>query len=313
MSGLLSHTGRSLFRANTSLSFVRTLATLNTPSTPLPPRGPVSNARLIKTDFPTYVDPYQTTVQAWVRDFETNKPLSIVDLSAAVFNAPLRQDLIHQAVKYERNAVRQGTHYTRGISDVRGTTKKAFPQKGRGAARVGTLRAPQFRGGGVVHGPKPRSHATELPRKMWLAALRSALSAKYAQNQLVVVDNLHLDTLKTQHLYARLISHSWLFASKKVTSRSTYTERLQSLQQKAQTSAQSRFHATTFVPALVPSASVLFLAGSPSDNLEKALGNITNVDYMLAQDTEIYPLMQNELLVLDREAVELLQNKLSFK
>ncbi|RKP39548.1 mitochondrial ribosomal protein L4, partial [Dimargaris cristalligena] len=129
-------------------------------------------------------------VQAFVRDFATNRPLAIADLPAVIYNAPLRTDLLHRTVTYERDAARQGTHSTKGISDVRGTTRKAFPQKGRGAARVGTLRAPQFRGGGIAHGPKPRSHRTELPRQVWLHGLRNALSIKYRQNQLIIVDSL---------------------------------------------------------------------------------------------------------------------------
>ena len=91
-----------------------------------------------------------------------------------------------------------------------GTTRKWAAQKGRGKARVGTHRAPHWKGGSVAHGPRPRSHATEIQRKVWLMGLRSALSAKYAQNQLILVDDLKLESHKTQNLNSILWSNNWI-------------------------------------------------------------------------------------------------------
>lgn len=92
-------------------------------------------------------NPFPTHVQAWLRDFETNKPLDILNISAEVFAAPLRRDLLHRAVIFERDGLRAGTGSALSRSEVSGTGRKAFAQKGRGKARVGSLRAPHFRGG----------------------------------------------------------------------------------------------------------------------------------------------------------------------
>ncbi|KAJ1877940.1 54S ribosomal protein yml6, mitochondrial, partial [Kickxella alabastrina] len=123
------------------------------------------------------VNPLPETVQAWMMDFETNEPLDILDVQRSVFAAPIRTDIIHRVVTYERNMLRQGTHNSRTRSEVRGSTRKVQPQKGLGRARHGTRRAPQFVGGAKAHGPVPRSHETQIQRKVWLMALRSVLSA----------------------------------------------------------------------------------------------------------------------------------------
>ncbi|KAF9366560.1 54S ribosomal protein L4 mitochondrial [Mortierella sp. NVP85] len=114
-----------------------------------------------------------------------------------------------RVVVWQRDAMRQGTHSTKGRSEVSGTTRKAAPQKGRGAARVGSLRAPQRRGGGVPFGPKPRDHSSELPRKVQDMGLRVALSTKFAQDQLVIVDGLELDSHKTREFEAIQKRHGW--------------------------------------------------------------------------------------------------------
>ncbi|ORX93561.1 ribosomal protein L4, partial [Basidiobolus meristosporus CBS 931.73] len=152
------------------------------------------------------------SVQAWVHEFRNKKPLRILDLHKSVFGSPLRVDILHRVVVWQRDALRQGTHSTKGISDVRGSTRKAFSQKGRGAARVGTIRAPQFRGGATVHGPKPRSHETALQKKVVDMGLRVALSTKYAQNQLVIVNSVELTSHKTRELAHILKSNQWTSA-----------------------------------------------------------------------------------------------------
>ncbi|KAJ2003658.1 54S ribosomal protein yml6, mitochondrial, partial [Coemansia thaxteri] len=150
------------------------------------------------------VNPFPQTIQAWMMDFETNEPIEILDVQRSVFAAPIRPDIIHRVVTYERNMKRQGTHNSRTRSEVRGSTRKVQPQKGLGMARHGTRRAPQFVGGAKAHGPVPRSHETQIQRKVWLMALRSVLSAKYAQDQLVVVDNMEIESHRTRDL-ARML------------------------------------------------------------------------------------------------------------
>jgi large subunit ribosomal protein L4 len=99
-----------------------------------------------------------------------------VDLPAEVFDAQTNVPLIHQVVVAQQAAARQGTHATKSRGDVRGGGKKPYRQKGTGRARQGSIRAPQFTGGGVVHGPQPRDYSQRTPKKMKAAALRGALS-----------------------------------------------------------------------------------------------------------------------------------------
>ncbi|KAI8137688.1 ribosomal protein L4/L1e [Fennellomyces sp. T-0311] len=146
------------------------------------------------------MSPFPSHVEAFVRDFKTSEPLSIVNLDRQVFNAPLRRDILQRVVVWQRDSMRQGTHSAKSRSEVAGTGKKAAPQKGRGKARVGDMKAPHFRGGGIAFGPKPRDHSTDLPRKVQEMGLRVALSTKYAQDQLTVVDNLDIESSKTRDL-----------------------------------------------------------------------------------------------------------------
>ncbi|KAF9109308.1 54S ribosomal protein L4 mitochondrial [Mortierella sp. AM989] len=155
------------------------------------------------------VSPFHTPLQAWIRDLKSNEPKDLIFLKRQVFGAPLRKDILHRVVVWQRDAERQGTQSTKGRSEVSGTTKKAAPQKGRGAARVGSLRAPQRRGGGIAFGPKPRDHSSELPRKVQEMGLRVALSTKFAQDQLVIVDDLSLDSHKTREFEAIKDRHGW--------------------------------------------------------------------------------------------------------
>ncbi|KAG0165450.1 54S ribosomal protein, mitochondrial [Apophysomyces sp. BC1034] len=149
------------------------------------------------------------SVQAFLRDFKTNEPVSIVDLNSEVFGAPLRRDILHRVVVWQRDCMRQGTSSTKGRADVRGSGRKVAGQKGRGKARIGNLKAPHLRGGGIAFGPKPRDHSTDLPRKVQEFGLRVALSAKYAQDQLTVVETLQdFESHKTREL-AKVLEDSY--------------------------------------------------------------------------------------------------------
>lgn len=121
-------------------------------------------------------------------------------LSEDVFGAPARTDLMSAVVRYQDAKSRQGTHKVKGRAEVRGGGKKPFRQKGTGRARQGTTRAPQWRGGGVVHGPTPRSYAFKLNKKVRRAALRSALSHRIAEGSVVILENLELPEIKTKHV-----------------------------------------------------------------------------------------------------------------
>jgi large subunit ribosomal protein L4 len=112
------------------------------------------------------------------------------ELPPEIFDAKVNVALIHQVVVAQEAAARQGTHATKTRGDVRGGGKKPYRQKGTGRARQGSLRAPQYAGGGVVHGPQPRSYEQRTPKKMKAAALRGALSDRARHGRVHVVDSL---------------------------------------------------------------------------------------------------------------------------
>jgi large subunit ribosomal protein L4 len=120
------------------------------------------------------------------------------DLEDAVFNTEVKEYLIHDMVRYQLAARRQGTAKTKGRSEVRGGGRKPFKQKGTGNARQGSRRAPNHPGGGTVFGPTPRSYEFKLNRKVKKAALKSALSARFRDEQLVVLNALELDQISTK-------------------------------------------------------------------------------------------------------------------
>ncbi len=113
-----------------------------------------------------------------------------IELPAELFDAPANIALMHQVVTAQRAAARQGTHSTKTRGDVRGGGKKPYRQKGTGRARQGSTRAPQFTGGGVVHGPKPRDYSQRTPKKMIAAALRGALSDRARNGRIHAVTEL---------------------------------------------------------------------------------------------------------------------------
>jgi large subunit ribosomal protein L4 len=132
------------------------------------------------------------------------KKVGQLELADAIFGARVNQDLLHEASRWYLNSQRAGTHKTKDKSEVSGAGRKLWRQKGTGRARVGSIRSPLWRHGGTVHGPKPRDYSYALPKKMLLGALRSALSAKLAQQKLTVVDGWTLDSHKTRPLQLAL-------------------------------------------------------------------------------------------------------------
>lgn len=121
-----------------------------------------------------------------------------VELPAAIFEAPINVDLMHQAYVRQMANARLGTHDTKVRSEVAGGGAKPWKQKGTGRARQGSRRAAQWVGGGRIHTPHPRSYEQRMPKKMRQAALRSALSAKAAESGVVVIDDLDIAEAKTK-------------------------------------------------------------------------------------------------------------------
>ena len=126
--------------------------------------------------------------------------VNTVDLSTTIFEAPINTDLMYQAYIRQMANARQGTHSTKGRSEVSGGGRKPWRQKGTGRARQGSIRSPQWVGGGKVHTPKPRDYSIKMPRKMRRAALRSALSVKASDQAIVVLDDLTLPEPKTRFM-----------------------------------------------------------------------------------------------------------------
>ena len=121
-----------------------------------------------------------------------------MELADEVFAARVNRALLYEAVRHYLAGRRAGTHKTKVRSEVSGSGKKPWRQKGTGRARVGSIRSPLWRHGGTVHGPQPRDYSYHLPKKMLLGALRSALTAKVAEQKLTVVDALRMDSHKTR-------------------------------------------------------------------------------------------------------------------
>jgi large subunit ribosomal protein L4 len=138
-----------------------------------------------------------------------NQDAGEIELSDDIFGVVVRPDILARMVNWQLAKRRAGTHKAKGISDIQGTTKKPFKQKGGGRARQGSLRSPQFRGGAVIFGPVVRSHAFGLQKKVRRLALKTALSAKQAEGKLVILETAHVDEAKTKLLGARLAKFGW--------------------------------------------------------------------------------------------------------
>lgn len=138
-----------------------------------------------------------------------NKAAGEIDLAEAVFGATVRKDLLARMVNWQLAKRRAGTHKVKTVSEISGTTRKPYRQKGTGRARQGSLRSTQFRGGATMFGPVVRDHAHGLQKKVRKAALRSALSAKQADGKLIVLDEAKLKEPKTKELVTRFGKLGW--------------------------------------------------------------------------------------------------------
>ena len=130
----------------------------------------------------------------------TGEVVKQIEISDEVFAVPFNEAVVHQAMLRQRANARQGTASTKTRSEVTGSSRKLFRQKGTGSARAGSLRSPLRRGGGIVFGPKPRSYHQAIPKKTRQLALRCVLSAKIKDEELVILEELELDEPKTKEM-----------------------------------------------------------------------------------------------------------------
>jgi large subunit ribosomal protein L4 len=196
-----------------------------------------------------------------------NTPAGDIELDDAIFGVTVKRDLLARAINWQLAKRRGGNHKTKGISDIRGTTKKPYKQKGTGNARQGSLRSPQFRGGARIFGPVVRSHEFDLPKKVRKLALKNALSSKAAEGKLIVLDVAKADSHKTKALAAA-------------------------------------FEKMGLVNALVIDGN------TPDVNFQRAARNIPLIQLMPTEGANVYDIMRRDTLVLTREAVTQLGERL---
>ncbi len=128
------------------------------------------------------------------------KKVDSIELNDSIFGIEPNQNAIYDAVVMQRASLRQGTHSTKGRSQVRGGGKKPWRQKGTGRARQGSIRSPQWRGGGIVFGPTPRSYSYKINKKVRRLALKSVIAEKFQAGDLIVVENFNFDAPKTSQM-----------------------------------------------------------------------------------------------------------------
>eukprot|EP00741_Cyanophora_paradoxa_P025096 tig00000342_g24224.t1 len=173
------------------------------PSTPAP-----SNAGV---DILPALPPSISDREVWVTTL-SGEPVEIIRLAGAVFGVPIRRDIVQRVVIWQLAIKRRGHTTCKNRSQVRGSSRKIVPQKGRGGARHGTIRANIFRKGGKAMGPVPRSFHYTLPKKIRRAGMKVALSAKAAEGNLAVIDSLHFDSHKTREFVAAVAGRGWTSA-----------------------------------------------------------------------------------------------------
>ena len=135
-----------------------------------------------------------------------NKKIIDIDLDKQIFGVELKEEIIYRMVRYQMAKRRSGNHKTKGISEISGTTKKPFKQKGTGSARQGSKRSPQMRGGAVIFGPQVRSHAHKLPKKIKKLALKMAISKKIKDGKFKIISELKISKPKTNLFRSKLSS-----------------------------------------------------------------------------------------------------------
>jgi large subunit ribosomal protein L4 len=139
-----------------------------------------------------------------------NKQVGDIDLADEVFGLEhVRRDILARMVNWQLAKRRAGTHKTKGVTEIQGTKKKPWAQKGTGRARAGSLRSPQFRGGATIFGPVVRSHEFGLQKKVRRLALKTALTSKQKEGKLIVLDSASMDTPKTAALAKQFAALGW--------------------------------------------------------------------------------------------------------
>jgi large subunit ribosomal protein L4 len=195
------------------------------------------------------------------------KKVGDLELDERVFNAEIKDYLLHDVVRMQLAKRRAGTASTRKRSEVRGGGRKPYRQKGTGRSRAGSIRSPLWKGGGVIFGPTPRDFGFSVPKKVRKQALRMALSARAAEGKLLILNQFQLKEIKTK----------------------SFLEILNRLgMEKA-----------------------LIVIGGENINLERSAGNVPGVKVLRVEGLNVYDILNHEHLILVRDAVEKIQERLA--
>jgi large subunit ribosomal protein L4 len=213
-------------------------------------------------------------------DFDNNT-VGEIFLSGQVFGEKLRSDILNRVVEWQRSKRRAGTHHTKGISDISGTTKKMYKQKGTGRARHGSARAGQFRKGAVLFGPKFRSHEYSIQKKVKDLALKVAISLKCKESKLIILNDLNLDSPKTKNLVSKL----------------------------ANLGIGSGLFVATNYESSTPDS--LDAPGTLSVNFFRAYKNIKHVDALPVKGINVYDILKHDYLVFTKDGVSELEKRLT--
>ncbi|MCS6874988.1 MAG: 50S ribosomal protein L4 [Pyrinomonadaceae bacterium] len=205
-----------------------------------------------------------------------NKEVGEINLSDEVFGVELNEALIHEAVRNFLANHRRGTASTKTRGEVSGSGRKLWRQKGTGRARVGSIRSPLWRKGGTVHGPKPRDWSYELPKKMRRGAIRSALSERLREGNLIVVENFAIEKPKTKD-FVKIMGNFGLLADDKKPIKTLIVDSLE------------------------------------NKNLVLSSRNLPKVKVVNSNGLNIYDLLYHEKLVISKEAVEQVERLLNPK
>ena len=190
-----------------------------------------------------------------------------VKLNDAVFKVESNEVVVAKALKLQLASLRQGTHKTKTRAEVSGGGRKPYKQKGTGNARQGSIRAPHYRHGGVAFGVSPRSYTFKMNKKERVLALRSVLTNKVNAKQLIVVDSLEIDSLKTKDL-------------------------------------------KNMLSTLKLSGKVLFVCGNDAENLYMASRNLENTLVLLANEINVYDILNADIVVVDTAAMKYIEEVL---
>jgi large subunit ribosomal protein L4 len=202
------------------------------------------------------------------------KEIETIKLNSAVFDGTINSPAIYQAVNAYRSNQRLGLASTKTRGEVSGGGRKPWKQKGTGRARVGSIRSPLWRHGGVIFGPHPRDFYSKLPKKIRNLALKSSLNAKVKENNFMVLDNFKIEKAKTKEVVKVFLNLKTIPKKEKEKKR------------------------------------VLLLLEKHDDNLQKALRNIGFLDVNLAKDTHTYEVMSHRKLIITKAGLNDLTNRL---